>query len=330
ENIPEHDIQVYFRNRQLGRLHSCDGIAIERNTPWAKPLTPFPACRFSNCLAKHLKYQTAPCLLKGTFGQPDIDLILQKSNLSTCRRGEKTVTDPAYRNGREIPAASIAFGEIPGLENDWMFNYALSKSKTLIANTMFPGREITAKLYKLAIYEAGDSTHNTHHATLLLALNTSWKGGDLLLRQNGVETRADLQPQLHGDGPMLQAIAFYTDTEHKVESVTEGIRIVFQYDIEVILTEPKEGDRGVDEDGTTKEDSEVDDGDVWLEEIKAIYSYRQGAVEAVANNAATEEVVPIIKTLHTSGIEEVGLALEHLYRKASIRAEFLKGSDILL
>ncbi|KIM86325.1 hypothetical protein PILCRDRAFT_4831, partial [Piloderma croceum F 1598] len=142
--------------------------------------------------------------------------------------------------------------------------------------------------------------------------------------------RVDLQPQLHGDEPMLQAIAFYTDTEHKVESVTKGIRIVFQYDIEVIRTEQKKEDRGVDEDGTTKEDGEVDDGDVWLEEIKAIYSYRQGTIEAVANNTATEEVVAIIKTLHTCSIEEVGLALEHLYRKASIRAEFLKGSDILL
>jgi len=36
------------------------------------------------------------------------------------------------------------------------------------------------------------------------------------------------------------------------------------------------------------------------------------------------------QTLHTSGVEEAGLALQHLYRKASIRAEFLKGSDILL
>jgi hypothetical protein len=74
----------------------------------------------------------------GTFGQPDINLILQKSNLSTFGRGEKTVTDPAYRHGREIPAA---FGKFPGLENDWMFNRTLSRSRTHRGNDVSGKRD---------------------------------------------------------------------------------------------------------------------------------------------------------------------------------------------
>ncbi|KIM79210.1 hypothetical protein PILCRDRAFT_74610, partial [Piloderma croceum F 1598] len=105
---------------------------------------------------------------------------------------------------------------------------------------MFPDRQIELKLYKLAVYEHGshfdwhmDSTHSDgHHATLLVALNTSWKGGDLVLQRNDVETHVNLQPQSSDKKePILQAVAFFMDTEHHVEPVTEGIRIVLQYDI---------------------------------------------------------------------------------------------------
>jgi hypothetical protein len=98
--------------------------------------------------------------------------------------------------------------------------------RRIVVKTMFPGRQVTLKLYKLAIYEASghfdwhmDSTHSdSHHATLLVGLNTSWKGGDFILRRNGVETCADLRPQRASD---LQAVAFYTDTEPCVELFTE-------------------------------------------------------------------------------------------------------------
>ena len=53
-----------------------------------------------------------------------------------------------------------------------------------------------------------------HHATLLVALNTSWKGGDLVLRRNGIETHVDLRPQFDDEDLTLQVVAFFTDTEH--------------------------------------------------------------------------------------------------------------------
>ena len=53
--------------------------------------------------------------------------------------------------------------------------------------TMFPGREVMLKCYKLAIYEVKghfnshmDLMHSdSHHAILLVGLNTFWKGGTL-------------------------------------------------------------------------------------------------------------------------------------------------------
>jgi hypothetical protein len=43
----------------------------------------------------------------------------------------------------------------------------------------------------------------------------------------------DMHPKADENGVNLQAVAFYTDTEHKVEPVTKGIRIVLQFDVEV-------------------------------------------------------------------------------------------------
>src|SRR6202044_2252490 len=130
------------------------------------------------------------------------------------------------RRGHEIPAADIR------LKADGLMK-SLQKSMNTI---MFPRRTIELKLYKLAVYETGghfdwhmDSTHSDmHHGTLLVALNTSWEGGHLLLRRNGIETRVDLRPQ-----PYLQAVSFFTDTEHRVEPVKGGVRIILQYDIEI-------------------------------------------------------------------------------------------------
>jgi hypothetical protein len=88
-----------------------------------------------------------------------------------------------------------------------------------------------------------DSTHsNEHHATLLVALNTSWEGGDLVFRRNGIETYVDLRPRTPTPSPgsiELQAV-FFTDTEHCVEPVKSGTRIVLQFDVKLEEEEPED------------------------------------------------------------------------------------------
>ncbi|KDR65933.1 hypothetical protein GALMADRAFT_81366, partial [Galerina marginata CBS 339.88] len=148
----------------------------------------------------------------GTLYKPKVDVILEKSAQSSFGRGPETVLDPSYRSGREIPAANIGMNN----KNQAIILYDVKRF-------MFPGREVNMKLYKLAVYESGghfdwhmDSTHSDkHQATLLLALNTSWEGGNLVLRRKGLETLA---------------VAFFTDTEHRVEPVKSGVRIILQYD----------------------------------------------------------------------------------------------------
>jgi len=205
---------------------------VESTRPLAEALgllscTPYVKISDNYCSEKKFSIAGKPA---GTLSEPDVDLILQESTVSSFGRGETTVLDPTYRNGKEISSQNITSNS----------NLCGSLAEEISGN-MFIGKSVELKFYKLAVYEEGghfdwhmDSTHSDqHHATLLLALNTSWEGGDLKLRRNGVETLVDMHPKPDKDSINLQAVAFYTDTEHKVEPVTKGIRVVLQFDVEV-------------------------------------------------------------------------------------------------
>jgi hypothetical protein len=181
----------------------------------------------------------------GTFREPSLDVIMRHSTPSSFGKGDQKDLDPEYRYGREIAGDKIKIG----------FDEWHEDLQDDISAMLFLGRSVDLELYKLAIYEKGghfdwhvDSTHSdSHHATFLVALNTSWTGGDLLFRRNGIESRVDLHPESRmktkvpiGDSMddldpdlTLQTVAFYTDMEHKVEPVTDGVRLVLQYDVEV-------------------------------------------------------------------------------------------------
>jgi hypothetical protein len=325
----EHEILIYARvSGKLDELVE-DGIPfpMEMNSTLSEaldnmsciPFIRFPVISSYNALARDCAFTVAGAPA-GTLGQPNIDLILQNSTPSPFGRGSENVMDPSYRSGREIPAADIGFDK----------NTVLGDVREDVKAGMFPGRKVEVKLYKLAIYEPGghfdwhmDSTHSDeHHATLLVALNTSWKGGDLVLRRNDIETHINLQPQFDEKGePILQAVAFFTDTEHRVEPVTEGVRIVLQYDIEA----------------GEKVEVPTNDwmyaGEPWMDKVHSDYSSRmelQGIAQVISDKAAVEKVIIIITELHRSGVDEVAFAMQHLYRKASISAQCLKGSDTVL
>ncbi|KAE9392230.1 hypothetical protein BT96DRAFT_786872, partial [Gymnopus androsaceus JB14] len=153
-------------------------------------------------------------------------------------RGEETVLDLDYRKGFEIEAKDL---DTSGFKGAW--NSMEGQIKDVLKGTLFIGkhRKPTLTLYKLVVYQQEghfdwhrDTTHgDNHHGTVLVSLNTSWKGGELCLRHRGVENEFDMQPLKRGESekPELQVVAFYTDVEHKVKPVTEGVRIVLQYDV---------------------------------------------------------------------------------------------------
>ncbi|KAJ7193827.1 hypothetical protein GGX14DRAFT_701046 [Mycena pura] len=264
----------------------------------------------------------------GTIWAPKVDVILSKSKASPFGKGDETVLDPEYRNGREVVAANVELGNFP--END--INEAIQKA-------LFPGelRKVSLSLYKLAIYEKGghfdwhrDTTHSDdHHATVLVALNTSWSGGDLKLRREDVTFSPDMHTKMvklwaGGKGcETLGAVAFFTDIEHMVEPVTEGVRIILQFDVHV--SKAKE---------VKKKDEDQWEGYV----TKTVGVHCQNPdleqsslpLSSAANDANMLEIIDAIKKLHADGVSEVGFPLQHLYRKASVAPEYLKCTDARL
>jgi 2OG-Fe(II) oxygenase superfamily len=323
----EHEILTFIQTKKRMDLIVDKGTPriMKMKTPLAKALDAISCIPFVQNSYEILEGYGEDLIIAGveagTLCSPKVDVILEKSIPSPFGKGSQTVLDPSYRSGREI------HGEDIDVKSKYYF------VKEVLGNAeefMFPGREISAKLYKLAIYEAGghfdwhiDSTHSDkHHATLLVALNTSWEGGDLVLRRNGIETHVDLRPQKKSDSGQtridLQAVVFFTDTEHRVEPVKSGIRIVLQYDVELKKTQNQWW-------GNYKEA-------VWMDRLEKQYSKRMkmGVDAQATDKAALEKVLAIIKELVNNGTQEVAFALQHVYRKSSILGEYLKGSDATL
>jgi hypothetical protein len=369
----KHEIDCYLSIKdRLDTMWSFKGIPVKMKTPISNildrlsssPAMSFTATRCGDPWSSLIT--DIPLMVggedAGTFGHPNIEKILEKSQPSPFGKGDKTVMDLEYRNGREVVAKDIVIGPPTRMQGPSV--RALYKLiEDHISVSMFVGKPIKIELYKLALYgKEGhfdwhrDSTHgNNHHATVLIALNTEWKGGNLGLRHEGNTVDVDMHPVMcapadeeededgneeddedegaesngdkHEDGdgeksktsepkPSLlgfQVIAFYTDIEHKVENITDGTRIVLQFDVNV-----KDYDDSDFHLGSSDKD--------FLDTLKPIFPLT--GTEA-KRDAIIEELAMELKKLHTSAssVPEVVLPLRHLYRLASIKPEYLKGMD---
>src|SRR4029078_7686173 len=96
---------------------------------------------------------------------------------------------------------------------------------------------ITAEFYKLLLYDEGSffvGHRDTEKApgmfaTLVVALPSSFAGGELIVRHKGREARLGLRC----DDPAEAAFAaFYADCVHEVLPVTKGYRLNLVYTVE--------------------------------------------------------------------------------------------------
>lgn len=365
EEPKNHEIDWYFSVRdridKLGRRNTLkDGIPIKMKTPLSNTLTRLsnsPAVSFTatHCNGRYYSEPMADISLTvggedaGTFGNPNIEKILEKSKPSPFGKGDKTIMDLEYRNGREIEAKDIIIGSQAAKRA--LYNLI----ETHISESLFVDKAVEIDLYKLAVYGKDghfdwhrDTTHDDdHHATVLVGLNTEWKGGNLGLKHEGRTVDVDMHAVMReetyaedddessddeqdGDETKkpedkrsvlgFQIVAFYTDIEHKVESITDGTRIVLQFDVNVPGGQSPNEDEKLDL-------SDIPDGSgkPVLDTLKPLFRFS----DADANrDAILEELVSMIQNLHTSqSINEVVFPLRHLYRLASIKPECLKGVD---
>ncbi len=144
-------------------------------------------------------------------------------------RGAATVVDPAVRRCWQIGPDRV---RIRG--RHWA--RTLETILARVAEGLSVDAPITAEFYKLLLYDE-DSFFIGHRdtekapgmfATLVIALPSSFAGGELVVRHKGREVRLDLRC----DDPAEAAFAgFYADCVHEVLPVTEGCRLTLVYNL---------------------------------------------------------------------------------------------------
>jgi len=145
-----------------------------------------------------------------------VESLLKYARTAPFGKGHDTIVDRDVRDALEIEAQHIS---VHGL----YIHDAIGTLDDIYLHE--------ATLYKMHIYGPGghfqphlDSRHSEDHVgTLVIALNTPYTGGDLVIDGKVID--------LHSAPNALVGCTFYTDVEHHVTPVTSGVRIVLQYDI---------------------------------------------------------------------------------------------------
>jgi hypothetical protein len=110
-------------------------------------------------------------------------------------------------------------------------------------------------------------------------------------------------------------VAFFTDTKHKVMPVTKGTRLVLQHDIKVEQMSDSDSDSEIATPSYTPLDEAV-------ERHEHITSKSRAITYPNLDPKIFQAIVDEIRILQ-EGSTPVGFPLTHLYRKASIKKEYL-------
>ncbi|OJA08729.1 hypothetical protein AZE42_11846 [Rhizopogon vesiculosus] len=324
----EHDLSIFKRiyQRLLSLPQEKEGYKVQTNTRLAHTLDKLADSPFASFPLDPRSKWDFSIKVKGeeagTLMNPDVSVLQKHATPSPFGRGEETGIDPSYKNGTELKARKL---KLSAAEHQRVIDHIYWN----LTSSVFLGKNLRIELYKLVICEAGghfnwhrDSPHSdAHHGTVLLALNTEWEGGEFMLRHGGVEVNIDMHPTTIQNKSRPLVAAFYTDTEHKVMPVTNGVRLILQYDVEVIGERPPP-ERYNDDEKPLR--------------LAALCAKRLEsgklvtATYAKPDDTLIQAVIDEIKELHDEGTNIVAFPLFHLYRRASVKREYLKGNDSAL
>jgi hypothetical protein len=118
----------------------------------------------------------------------------------------------------------------------------------------------------------------------------------------------------------LRCCAFYTDTIHRVEPVTSGVRAVLQFDILI--------DSNSDDDSYCRRDVDYLFHNSHYKEEWNMSGMEFGS-PAETDAAVLEQIVSEL-LIEVTSVRSIAFSLFHLYRQQSILPEYLKGQDDLL
>lgn len=219
-------------------------------------------------------------------------------------RGADTVVDTKVRRTWQIEASRVGIsGKHWGKTLDGIVARA--------AEGLGVTEPVTAELYKLLVYDKGSffvSHRDTEKApgmfaTLVLALPSQSKGGELVVRHKDREARLNLA----GEEPSEIAFAaFYADCVHEVLPVTSGCRATLVFNL------------------VRKAKGQPPEPPSFEAEAKKVTRLLRGWVDgkaAAAGEAAVGDGAPGCSP------EKLIVPLEHAYTPAELAFERLKGGD---
>jgi predicted 2-oxoglutarate/Fe(II)-dependent dioxygenase YbiX len=221
-------------------------------------------------------------------------------------RGGDTIVDTNVRRTWQIEASRVSIsGKHWGKTLDGIVARA--------AEGLGVVEPVTAELYKLLVYDKGSffvSHRDTEKvpgmfATLVLALPSQSKGGELVVRHKDREVRLDLA----GEEPSEIAYAsFYADCVHEVLPVTSGCRATLVFNL--VRTEKGKAPRPPSYEAEAKTVTELLRD--WAGEKVTASVDTADEDEDDARNAAPEKLV---------------IPLDHAYTPAELEFDTLKGGD---
>ena len=146
-------------------------------------------------------------------------------------KGSATITDTSVRSAWEIDANLVTF---KNLEWTALMAQLLEQVK---ADMGIETQTVSAKLYKLLLYEQGDfflphkdsEKEKGMFGTLVVGLPSTYKGGELQIEFDGRAITADFTKDL--GRYKIPFVAFFADCEHEIKPVTSGYRICLVYNL---------------------------------------------------------------------------------------------------
>ncbi|KAI9359949.1 hypothetical protein DFJ73DRAFT_621631, partial [Zopfochytrium polystomum] len=242
-------------------------------------------------------------------------------------RGAETVLDKSYRDARTVDSGGFDLGRT--------LQAACAEIVRTLSHVLPPRNRfdrgdfavpVPAELYRINAYGPGgffrphrDTPRGaTMFGSLVVCLPVAFAGGQLVVRHGGRQVVHDWAERsgvsAGGGGPLLQWAAFFSDCEHEILPVTDGLRVTLTFNLHRIV-DPSEEDE--DEEGAAKMREEPPSVDV-----------PGSSVEAFLRQLLADPLF-----MPDGG--RLGFALSHEYSKTvggdlNVTLFDLKGEDFLL
>jgi 2OG-Fe(II) oxygenase superfamily len=283
-------------------------------------------------LSEDQKSSASQQLCAGTL---PLDALIKVADPAPFGRDGETVFDESVRKALEIPASRIP----EDLKDRVLAGYNKDKWEAYMKP---PGKQWTYQLYKIHMYGPGgkfnkhvDTLHAENHvATLIVCLPSEHKGGELRIEHLGSTRTVNFSGRKRDDD-LLEFAAFFTDCTHEVLPVTEGWRVVVQYDVY-----EKADERASSGDEDEEANSSASEQDKQAENAEQEYASKWGGIlmnrgvlhrfpkEPLLHDPKCSSLVEAVKAyLPESSDRALGFFLRHRYSLPSLEMQCFKGLD---